>query len=66
MILTGEEIKAQLGKNIVIEPFDVAMLNPNTMMAMTSPKNQSAVQNPAFFILSPYYGRDRRPDKSGL
>ena len=30
MILTGEEIKAQLGKNIVIEPFDVAMLNPNS------------------------------------
>jgi dCTP deaminase len=30
MILTGEEIKAQLGKNIVIEPFDAAMLNPNS------------------------------------
>jgi len=30
MILTGEEIKAQLGKNIVIEPFDPLMLNPNS------------------------------------
>lgn len=30
MILTGEEIKAQLGKNIVIDPFDPAMLNPNS------------------------------------
>ena len=30
MILTGEEIKAQLGKNIVIEPFDPSMLNPNS------------------------------------
>lgn len=30
MILTGEEIKAQLGKNIVIDPFDAAMLNPNS------------------------------------
>jgi dCTP deaminase len=30
MILTGEEIKAQLGKNIVIDPFDPAKLNPNS------------------------------------
>ena len=30
MILTGEEIKAQLGTNIIIEPFDAAMLNPNS------------------------------------
>src|SRR5262249_41679345 len=30
MILTGEEIKAQLGKNIVIDPFDATMLNPNS------------------------------------
>ena len=30
MILTGDEIKAQLGKNIIIDPFDAAMLNPNS------------------------------------
>lgn len=30
MILTGEEIKAQLGKNIFIEPFDEKQLNPNS------------------------------------
>ena len=30
MILTGEEIKAQLGKNIVIDPFDATKLNPNS------------------------------------
>jgi dCTP deaminase len=30
MILTGSEIKAQLGKNIVIEPFDEKLLNPNS------------------------------------
>ena len=30
MILTGEEIKSQLGKNILIEPFDEKQLNPNS------------------------------------
>jgi dCTP deaminase len=30
MILTGNEIKAQLGKNIIIEPFDESQLNPNS------------------------------------
>lgn len=30
MILTGSEIKAQLGKNIVIDPFDERQLNPNS------------------------------------
>ncbi len=30
MILTGAEIKAQLGKNIVIEPFQEKLLNPNS------------------------------------
>jgi dCTP deaminase len=30
MILTGSEIKAQMGKNIVIEPFDERLLNPNS------------------------------------
>ncbi len=30
MILTGEEIKAQLGKNIIIDPFDERLLNPNS------------------------------------
>jgi len=30
MILTGEEIKSQLGKSIVIEPFDEKQLNPNS------------------------------------
>ncbi|MSR57678.1 MAG: dCTP deaminase [Planctomycetaceae bacterium] len=30
MILTGSEIKAQLGGNIVIEPFDAKQLNPNS------------------------------------
>jgi dCTP deaminase len=30
MILTGKEIRAQLGKNIVIEPFDATKLNPNS------------------------------------
>lgn len=30
MILTGHEIKAQLGKNIVIEPFEDSQLNPNS------------------------------------
>ncbi len=30
MILTGNEIKAQLGKNIVIDPFDEKNLNPNS------------------------------------
>ncbi len=30
MILTGSEIKAQLGGNIVIEPFDDNLLNPNS------------------------------------
>jgi len=30
MILTGNEIRAQLGRNIIIEPFDEALLNPNS------------------------------------
>ena len=30
MILTGNEIKAELGRNIVIEPFDESLLNPNS------------------------------------
>lgn len=30
MILTGNEIQAQLGKNISIDPFDVSQLNPNS------------------------------------
>ena len=30
MILSGEEIRRQLGSNIVIEPFDAARLNPNS------------------------------------
>ena len=30
MILTGNEIQAQLGKNIVIDPFDESRLNPNS------------------------------------
>lgn len=30
MILTGSEIKSQLGGNIVIEPFDERLLNPNS------------------------------------
>ncbi|TWT63890.1 dCTP deaminase [Rubinisphaera italica] len=30
MILTGQEIKAQLGTNIVIEPYDEKRLNPNS------------------------------------
>jgi len=30
MILSGHEIRAQLGKNIIIEPFDESRLNPNS------------------------------------
>jgi dCTP deaminase len=30
MILSGHEIRAQLGKNILIEPFDERKLNPNS------------------------------------
>jgi dCTP deaminase len=30
MILSGQEILAQLGKNVVIEPFDPGRLNPNS------------------------------------
>ena len=30
MILTGHEIRAQLGTNIVIDPFDPSRLNPNS------------------------------------
>ena len=30
MILTGEEIKSQLGKSILIDPFDEKQLNPNS------------------------------------
>ena len=30
MILSGHEIRAQLGKNIVIDPFDPSRLNPNS------------------------------------
>ncbi|MFN0198261.1 MAG: dCTP deaminase, partial [Planctomycetaceae bacterium] len=30
MILTGNEIKAQLGTNIHIDPFDERQLNPNS------------------------------------
>ncbi len=30
MILSGEEIRAQLGTNIVIDPFHEAQLNPNS------------------------------------
>ena len=30
MILSGEEIRSNLGSNIVIEPFDPARLNPNS------------------------------------
>lgn len=30
MILTGNEIKAQLGSNIIIDPFDERALNPNS------------------------------------
>src|SRR5258706_11847351 len=30
MILSGSEIQAQLGRNIIIEPFDESLLNPNS------------------------------------
>lgn len=30
MVLSGEEIRRQLGRNIIIEPFDPARLNPNS------------------------------------
>jgi len=30
MILSGEEIRAQLGTNIIIDPFDEVQLNPNS------------------------------------
>ena len=30
MILSGQEIQAQLGKNVIIEPFDESRLNPNS------------------------------------
>ena len=30
MILTGEEIRGQLGGNIVIDPFEEGQLNPNS------------------------------------
>lgn len=30
MMLSGNEIRAQIGKNLVIEPFDLANLNPNS------------------------------------
>ena len=30
MILTGNEIKKNLGSNIMIEPYDESMLNPNS------------------------------------
>jgi dCTP deaminase len=30
MILTGNEIRAEMGRNIVIDPFDEALLNPNS------------------------------------
>ncbi|MFY8222770.1 MAG: dCTP deaminase domain-containing protein, partial [Pirellulales bacterium] len=30
MILSGNEIKQQLGGNVVIEPFDEGRLNPNS------------------------------------
>ncbi len=30
MVLSGHEIRAQLGQNIVIDPFDEARLNPNS------------------------------------
>ncbi len=30
MILSGEQIRAELGRNIVIEPFDPSRLNPNS------------------------------------
>ncbi len=30
MILSGHEIREQLGANIVIDPFDEAQLNPNS------------------------------------
>ena len=30
MILSGQQIRAQLGTNIVIDPFDEARLNPNS------------------------------------
>lgn len=30
MILTGSEIKARLSKDIVIEPYDENLLNPNS------------------------------------
>jgi len=30
MILTGNQIRAELGGNIIIEPFDEALLNPNS------------------------------------
>ena len=30
MVLSGHEIVAQLGKNIVIDPFDESNINPNS------------------------------------
>ena len=30
MILSGHEIRAQLGRNIIIDPFDESLLNPNS------------------------------------
>ena len=30
MILSGNEIREQLGRNILIDPFDESLLNPNS------------------------------------
>ena len=35
MLLSGEEIKKNLGKDIIIEPFRPSQLNPNSCWSMT-------------------------------
>jgi len=69
MVLSGHEILAQLGKNIIIDPFDEANLNPNSynlrlhdelmvyeevLLDMRKPHRVRRIQIPeAGFILQP-------------
>ena len=70
MILSGKEIHARIGKDIVIDPYDVNRLNPNSynlrlhnelLVYTTSPLDMKA-ENPHRRIPIPETGLVLNPD----
>lgn len=71
MMLTGNEIAARMGKDIVIEPFSAAQINPNSynlclhneLMVYTDEVLDAKKKNPTQTIIIPEGGYVLQPDE---